>query len=163
MSLFDVIYLTRVQRERFRTHAEYEAAAGSYAIKRAMLDKAKKDALIMHPLPRVDELDYRIDRDRRAAYFRQAGNGVPIRMALAALLLGAAKTPAGTQPPAPRPGVERTPPELVCPNERCVTRNEAYLAPRFVGVNGSGDLVQCAFCDSEVARPEGAAPSAELA
>jgi aspartate carbamoyltransferase catalytic subunit len=98
MSLFDVIYLTRVQRERFRTHAEYEAAAGSYAIKKAMLDKAKKDALIMHPLPRVDELDYRIDRDRRAAYFRQAGNGVTIRMALVALLLGAERPPAGTRP-----------------------------------------------------------------
>ncbi|HOJ23323.1 MAG TPA: aspartate carbamoyltransferase, partial [Armatimonadota bacterium] len=132
---------------------EYEAAAGSYSIKRAMLDKAKKDALIMHPLPRVDELDYRIDRDRRAAYFRQAGNGVPIRMALAALLLGAERTPDGTRPPEARSATVRTPPDLVCPNERCVTRNEAYLAPRFVSIVGHEEVLQCAYCDGEVPRP----------
>jgi len=156
MSLFDVIYLTRVQKERFRSHAEYEAAAGSYQIKRAMLDKAKKDALIMHPLPRVDELDYRIDRDRRAAYFRQAGNGVPIRMALTALLTGAVRTPAGVAPPPPRPAPERLPPDLVCVNERCVTRNQPYVAPRFLSVGGEATRVQCAYCDAELPRPEGA-------
>ncbi len=155
MSLFDVIYLTRVQRERFRTHAEYEAVAGSYAIKKAMLDKAKKDALIMHPLPRVDEVDYRIDRDRRAAYFRQAGYGVPIRMALAAMLLGAVKTPAAAEPPPARPAVVRTPPDLVCGNDRCVSCREAYLAPRFVPVASDAGLLACAYCDVEVPRPAG--------
>lgn len=153
MSLFDVIYLTRVQRERFRMHAEYEAAAGSYSIKRAMLDKAKKDALIMHPLPRVDELDYRIDRDRRAAYFRQAGNGVPIRMALSALLLGAEDPGPGTHPPETHATPVNTPPGLVCPNERCVTRNEPYLTPRFVSVAGHEGALQCAYCDREVQQP----------
>lgn len=156
MSLFDVIYLTRVQRERFHSHAEYQAVAGSYAIKRAMLDKAKKDALIMHPLPRVDELDYRIDRDRRAAYFRQAANGVPIRMALLALLLGAVKVKGFSSAPPARPTPLRVPPDLVCANERCVTRNEPYLIPRFVSVVGEPDLIQCAYCDCELPRPEGA-------
>lgn len=153
MSHFDVIYLTRVQRERFPSEADYQAAAGSYSLSRAMLDKAKPDAVLMHPLPRVNEVDYHVDRDLRAAYFRQAGYGVPVRMALAALLLGDAELASPPEAPARRPAPLRLPADVVCGNSRCATHGETYLAPRFVPVPGEPDLAQCFYCDFEIARP----------
>lgn len=83
----DIIYMTRIQRERFRDPAEYEKLKGSYVLTRDLLKKAKKDVLIMHPLPRVDEIAPEVDELPNAAYFRQAHNGVYLRMALLALVL----------------------------------------------------------------------------
>ncbi|MFT5089819.1 MAG: aspartate carbamoyltransferase catalytic subunit [Planctomycetota bacterium] len=84
----DVIYQTRIQRERFgdRPH-EYEQAHGKYIIDQSVMDCLRDDAIIMHPLPRVDEIDTEIDSDPRAAYFRQAHNGLYVRMALLRMLL----------------------------------------------------------------------------
>lgn len=84
----DVIYQTRIQRERFgdRPH-EYEQARGKYIIDQTILDCMRKEAIVMHPLPRVDEVDTVVDRDPRAAYFRQAHNGLYVRMALLRMLL----------------------------------------------------------------------------
>ncbi len=84
----DVIYQTRIQRERFgdRIH-EYEQARGRYIIDQSVLDCMRKDAIVMHPLPRVDEIDPAVDGDPRAAYFRQAHNGLYVRMALLRMLL----------------------------------------------------------------------------
>lgn len=84
----DVVYQTRIQRERFADQASYEESLGYYAIDRSVLDRLKPQAIILHPLPRVDEIDPAIDSDPRAAYFRQAENGVYIRMALLDQLLG---------------------------------------------------------------------------
>jgi aspartate carbamoyltransferase catalytic subunit len=84
----DVIYMTRIQRERFAEPTEYERVKHSCILTKELADRTK--ALIMHPLPRVDEIDYRIDAAKNAAYFRQAGYGVSVRMALIALLLGVA-------------------------------------------------------------------------
>ncbi len=78
----DVVYQTRIQRERFPTQREYEASRGVYVLDRAALDRLNPDAIILHPLPRVDEIAPDVDVDPRAAYFRQAHNGVFIRMAL---------------------------------------------------------------------------------
>jgi aspartate carbamoyltransferase catalytic subunit len=78
----DVVYQTRIQRERFATRDEYEASRGVYVIDRAALDRLNPNAILLHPLPRVDEIAADIDDDPRAAYFRQAHNGVYIRMAL---------------------------------------------------------------------------------
>jgi aspartate carbamoyltransferase len=83
----DIIYMTRIQRERFDDPAEYEKLKGSYVLTGDILKKAKKDALIMHPLPRVDEIATEVDKLPNAAYFRQAHNGVYLRMALLALVL----------------------------------------------------------------------------
>ena len=83
----DIIYMTRIQRERFDDPAEYEKLKGSYVLTRDILKKAKKDTLIMHPLPRVDEIAPEVDELPNAAYFRQAHNGVYLRMALLALVL----------------------------------------------------------------------------
>jgi len=83
----DIIYMTRIQRERFDDPAEYEKLKGSYVLTREILKNAKKDTLIMHPLPRVDEIAPEVDELPNAAYFRQAHNGVYLRMALLALVL----------------------------------------------------------------------------
>jgi len=84
----DVLYATRIQKERFPDAAEYMKVAGSYRIDLELLEKAKKNLIIMHPLPRVDEISPDVDATKHAVYFRQAFNGVPIRMALLALVLG---------------------------------------------------------------------------
>jgi aspartate carbamoyltransferase catalytic subunit len=78
----DVIYQTRIQKERFLSLEEYEKASGKYMIDQEVLDHMRKDAIILHPLPRAGEIDVTVDRDPRAAYFRQAQNGLYIRMAL---------------------------------------------------------------------------------
>jgi len=84
----DVIYQTRIQRERFgdRPH-EYEQARGKYIIDQTVLDCMRKEAIVMHPLPRIDEVNTVVDGDPRAAYFRQAHNGLYVRMALLRMLL----------------------------------------------------------------------------
>jgi aspartate carbamoyltransferase catalytic subunit len=84
----DVLYVTRIQRERFPDENEYRAVAGEYGIDEELLAEAKDDLTVMHPLPRVDEIAPEIDDTEYAAYFEQAHNGVPVRMALLDRLLG---------------------------------------------------------------------------
>ena len=84
----DVVYMTRIQRERFEDPAHYERLKGSYVINTSTVRQAKPGITIMHPLPRIDEITTEVDGYEGAAYFRQAANGVPIRMALLALLAG---------------------------------------------------------------------------
>lgn len=83
----DVLYVTRIQRERFPDEEEYEAVAGEYRIDADTLGDAKDDLAVMHPLPRVDEIAAEIDETDNATYFEQAHSGVPVRMALLDLLL----------------------------------------------------------------------------
>ncbi len=83
----DVVYQTRIQRERFATEEEYRKSSGVYIIDEASMSLMKPGAILLHPLPRVDEIDPAVDADSRAAYFRQAHNGVYVRMALLQLLL----------------------------------------------------------------------------
>ena len=82
----DVIYQTRIQKERFKLYAQYQKYKGVYVINNTVLKDIKKNAIIMHPLPRVNEIDEEIDKDSRAIYFEEAQNGVYIRMALLLLL-----------------------------------------------------------------------------
>jgi aspartate carbamoyltransferase catalytic subunit len=85
----DVLYQTRIQKERFGDRTEdYLAARGVYVVDRDLVSGMKPDSIIMHPLPRVDEIELEVDADPRAAYFRQAQNGLYIRMALLAACLG---------------------------------------------------------------------------
>lgn len=78
----DVFYVTRVQKERFNNLEEYEKLKSCFAIDKQSMEKIKEKAVIMHPLPRITEISTEIDSDKRAAYFRQAKNGLYIRMAL---------------------------------------------------------------------------------
>ena len=88
----DVLYVTRIQKERFPDPLEYEKFKGVYRIDEAFLQNVKKDLKIMHPLPRIDEIDKSIDKTEHAVYFEQAANGIPVRKALLALVLGKAST-----------------------------------------------------------------------
>jgi aspartate carbamoyltransferase len=86
----DVLYVTRVQKERFENPADYEAVQGAYIITPKTLKKAKDQMIVMHPLPRVGEISMDLDQDPRAAYFRQMEYGLYVRMALLAMVLGKA-------------------------------------------------------------------------
>ncbi len=84
----DVVYWTRVQKERLAEGVNYEAVSKQYELGQEQLAKMKPNSIIMHPLPRVNEIKAEVDSDKRAAYFRQAGYGLPIRMALYEWALG---------------------------------------------------------------------------
>jgi aspartate carbamoyltransferase catalytic subunit len=87
----DVLYVTRIQKERFGDIQEYEKVAGSYKINHEVLNDMNPKIKIMHPLPRVDEIDSAIDDTDNAIYFEQAHNGIPVRQAILCLLTGAIK------------------------------------------------------------------------
>ncbi len=86
----DVLYVTRVQKERFADQAEYESVKGAYVITPDIMSKAKERMIVMHPLPRVGEISIEFDSDPRAAYFRQMEYGLYVRMALLAMVFGKA-------------------------------------------------------------------------
>jgi aspartate carbamoyltransferase catalytic subunit len=86
----DVLYVTRVQKERFTDLSEYDKVKDAYIITPEVMKQAKSEMIVMHPLPRVGEITYEVDQDPRAAYFRQMQNGLYIRMALLAAVLGRA-------------------------------------------------------------------------
>ena len=132
----DVLYMTRIQRERFIDPLEYERNKGVYILTRAKLSRAKENLLVMHPLPRVDEIAVDVDDDPRAVYFQQALYGMFARMALLADL---ANQPRQTPPPVE---IGQGP---VCRNPRCITQTERYLPPL---VKQAGGTDCCAFCDA---------------
>ena len=84
----DILYMTRVQKERFFNEEEYLRLKDSYILDKAKMDLAKKEMIVMHPLPRVNEIAYEVDEDERASYFKQAEYGMYVRMALMIKLLG---------------------------------------------------------------------------
>ena len=87
----DVLYVTRIQRERFPNPAEYTKLKGTYRIDQKTLKTAKKDLIILHPLPRIDEIAPEIDQTPYARYFQQVGNGLYVRMAILSLILDTTK------------------------------------------------------------------------
>jgi len=87
----DVLYVTRIQKERFPDPAEYAKVKGSYKIDLEALREAKQDLIILHPLPRVDEISAEVDKTSYARYFQQVWNGIVVRMAILALISGAIK------------------------------------------------------------------------
>ena len=131
----DVLYMTRIQRERFVTAEEYANLEGNYQLTAEKMKRAKKDMLVLHPLPRVDEIAQDVDDDPRAVYFRQARFGMFGRMAL---LLTLSKLPferAGHHEIGADPGIR-------CSNHKCITRSELY-----VPLHGKvGD--RCPYCDA---------------
>jgi aspartate carbamoyltransferase catalytic subunit len=119
--------------------------------------QAFRKTVVMHPLPRVDELSYEVDEDPRSRYFEQAARGMPVRMALLALLLGAYPEQRTSDRPPAAGGDEipiyPSPAGVRCPNENCVSRREArYVTPEFRWVEISPPRLQCVFCDRDL-RP----------
>ncbi len=161
LSQFEVFYLTRVQKERFETEGHYRKATAAYAEVPEALRRARTDALVMHPLPRVEEIPQEFDRDPRAMYFQQAAYGLPVRMALVAALLGRRTAPVrkakpGDYKPTPKHEIDfRKLDSVRCANPRCVTNHESYLAPQFNLLPYAPELIACAYCEHESPLPAG--------
>ena len=84
----DILYMTRIQKERFSDPMDYEKVKNSYTLKNSMLEKARTNLKILHPLPRVNEISVDVDENPKAYYFTQALNGVYVRQAILASILG---------------------------------------------------------------------------
>lgn len=145
----DVLYMTRIQKERFQCLDTYERLKDVYILDTQKLKSAKEDLAILHPLPRVNEISVGVDQDPRACYFYQALCGKHMRMALILKLLGISE-PAGADNNDHYIMPEETIVEnLTCTNPHCISNAESYLAHRFVPVKTEeGIKHRCPFCDS---------------
>ncbi|MCQ2513806.1 MAG: aspartate carbamoyltransferase [Ruminococcus sp.] len=135
----DMLYMTRIQRERFSSEADYEAQKNVFVLDKEKLDKAKDDMIILHPLPRVNEITVDIDDDPRALYFKQAQYGMFGRMALILMLLQDDEFTIS----------ERTTiiSEHKCNNSKCITQSEPYLPKLSYEKKG---MIMCDFCDKRI-------------
>ncbi len=132
----DVLYMTRIQQERFASREEYEKQKGVYVLDKDKLRGAKRDLCILHPLPRVDEITVDVDDDPRAKYFEQGEYGMYARMAL---ILEMLKKKSGEVPPKVH-GTHTA----CCQNPRCITQTEGYLPHLF---REGGGMLVCQYCD----------------
>lgn len=139
----DVLYMTRIQRERFDDPWEYERLKDSYVLDTEKMKLAKEKMCVLHPLPRVNEISVKVDDDPRAAYFRQALNGKYMRMALILKLLDeAARNPA-------KEAIDTTGLEYdrVCRNPKCITQTEQELPQLFRCTDKAADIHRCVYCE----------------
>lgn len=134
----DVLYMTRIQGERFASRAEYERQKGVYILDTRRLALAKPELKILHPLPRVDEIEQEVDYDPRAKYFEQAEYGMYARMALILTMIGP------QFPPAQRMESEAG---AHCTNPRCITQTEGYLPRLYCGPEGAKE---CRYCNAKI-------------
>lgn len=132
----DMLYMTRIQRERFSNEEEYLAQKDTYILDRKKLSKARADMIVMHPMPRVDEISDEVDGDSRAIYFKQAKYGMYVRMALIMTMLECE-----TSTMLLKGSVHKN---CSCSNPLCITNQEHYLPKSFVGI---GDTIECEYCD----------------
>ncbi len=143
----DILYMTRVQRERFADEETYLRLKDSYILTGEKMAYARPDLVLMHPLPRVNEISVAIDSDPRACYFKQVRNGKFIRMALILKLLDTATVPnfEPTQRTLLAPRVET---DAVCQNPRCITRVEQELPQAFFVANTEEQVHRCIYCEA---------------
>ncbi|MBE6967923.1 MAG: aspartate carbamoyltransferase [Ruminococcaceae bacterium] len=141
----DILYMTRIQRERFTDPEEYERLKDSYILTQKKMELAKADMSVMHPLPRVNEISVKVDSDPRACYFRQAKNGKFMRMALILKLLEEAKI----NPEREKPEGELLVNEIQCRNPRCISACEQELDHVFKVTDQAGGVCRCLYCESK--------------
>ncbi|MBO5851623.1 MAG: aspartate carbamoyltransferase, partial [Clostridia bacterium] len=139
----DVLYMTRIQQERFDDREEYERLKDSYLLNLEKLNKAKKDTIVLHPLPRVNEISVDVDGDCRACYFKQVLNGKYMRMALILKLLDSVNEKNNLLS---EEGLIYG--EYKCTNEKCITKTEQELK-QISKINGDGTK-RCYYCEKEV-------------
>ena len=140
----DVLYMTRIQRERFDSFDEYERLKDSYVLNPEKMAHAKPTMRVMHPLPRVNEISVKVDEDPRAAYFRQALNGKFVRMALILKLLKEAEEGKQMEPLG-----EVTINQLHCDNPRCISSIEQELDHVFKCVDAQKGIYRCVYCEAK--------------
>ena len=139
----DVLYMTRIQRERFDDPWEYERLKDSYVLDTEKMKLAKEKMCVLHPLPRVNEISVKVDDDPRAAYFRQALNGKYMRMALILKLLDeAARNP--MKEAIDTTGLEY---DRVCRNPKCITQTEQELPQLFRCTDKAAGIHRCVYCE----------------
>ena len=144
MPQLDVLYMTRIQGERFDSFDEYERLKNSYVLTAEKMEKAKETMRVLHPLPRVNEISVKVDNDPRAAYFRQALNAKYMRMALILKLLKEAEE--GLQMAEP---VDVVVDEFYCDNPRCISSTEQELPHAFKCVNRDNGIYRCVYCEAK--------------
>ena len=144
MPELDVLYMTRIQRERFDSFDEYERLKDSYILTEEKMLSAKDTMRVLHPLPRVNEISVKVDDDPRAAYFRQALNAKYMRMALILKLLEEARN--GIQMPKEEGVLLEA---LHCDNPRCITSTEQELKHLFKCVNAENRIYRCVYCEGK--------------
>ena len=146
MPQLDVLYMTRVQQERFDDRAEYERLKDSFILDAAKMALGKRDMIVLHPLPRVNEIAQEVDDDPRAAYFRQVENGKFVRMALIYTLLKWAEEERPTTP-TPRLDHSLVNNDLRCSNRQCISNSEDV--DHLFRKTEDGDL-RCVYCEARV-------------
>ncbi len=142
LSSLDVLYMTRIQRERFLDAAQYERLKDSYILTPEKMQRAKADTSVMHPLPRVNEISVKLDSDDRACYFRQAANGKYIRMALILKLL---EDKTREEEDARDLLVNK----IKCTNHRCVSSCEQELDQIFKPTDKE-NVFRCIYCEEKI-------------
>ena len=145
MPELDILYMTRVQKERFLDEEEFNRVKDSFVLDPSKLRTAKPDMIVLHPLPRVNEITRAVDNDPRVAYFRQVENGKFVRMALIYTLLKWAEGEKLAAVPDLAEGmfIDRS---MKCPNSRCISATED-VDPLFVK---AGDTCRCAYCEAKI-------------
>ena len=139
----DILYMTRIQRERFDDPAEYERLKDSYVLTAEKMAYAKADMAVLHPLPRVNEISVKVDDDPRAAYFRQTLNGKFMRMALILKLLEEAKN----DPEREAIDTDGWVYDKICRNPKCICQTEQELPMAAKMAEGS---YRCVYCEQKV-------------
>ena len=139
----DVLYMTRIQRERFDDPWEYERLKDSNVLDVEKMKLAKEQMCVLHPLPRVNEISVKVDDDPRAAYFRQALNGKYMRMALILKLLDEAKR----NPEKEAIDIIGLEYDLVCHNPKCISQTEQELPQIFRCTDKAADIHRCIYCE----------------
>ena len=147
ISELDLLYMTRIQKERFDVLENYESLKDRYILDPKKMECAKKDMCVLHPLPRVNEISVAIDEDSRACYFKQVLNGKLMRMALILKLL------AEKDRPTPKEEGIRSE-ELCCQNPRCITSVEQELEHRFRLSDSENGIYRCIYCEKSANRKE---------
>lgn len=145
MPELDVLYMTRIQRERFLDVTEYERLKNSYILTPEKLVTAKEDMIILHPLPRVNEISVQVDKDKRACYFKQAKNGKYMRMALILRLLGLD----GTLDNQENSSLKTVTGNCKCTNPCCISQIEQELEPLFTVSDDASPVYRCFYCETE--------------
>ncbi len=155
----DALYVTRLQKERQTPTVEEQGLKKGYPVvdKKLLKGKEFKKTLVMHPLPRVDELTHEVDADPRSMYFKQAAYGMPVRMALLSLLLGAKEVTIPEEndyfvQKVDYPAYKRDT-GVKCPNINCVSNQETeirYIKPEFKIVSREPLTLRCIYCDHEL-------------
>ena len=147
MKDLDILYMTRIQKERFTDEAEYVRLKDSYILNKEKLKTAKEDLCIMHPLPRVNEISVDVDDDKRACYFKQAKYGKFIRMALILWLLEAKEN---------KNKEKNSNSEIIdvikCKNPRCITSIEQELPHVFEVVDKENGVYRCKYCENQIKK-----------